>query len=51
MTLIAGGLTKPIQGGTKGAIAAIEEGVAEVEKGAELSAKSGQALEEILARC
>jgi len=45
-----GEMIKAIQGGTKGAIAAIEEGVAEVEKGAELSAKSGQALEEILAQ-
>jgi len=41
-------MIKTIQVGTKGAIAAIEEGVAEVEKGAEYSARSGQALEEIL---
>ncbi|HBA87960.1 MAG TPA: methyl-accepting chemotaxis protein [Geobacter sp.] len=45
-----GEMIKAIQGGTKGAIAAIEEGVAEVEKGAEFSARSGQALEEILAQ-
>ena len=45
-----GEMIKGIQGGTRGAIAAIEEGVAEVEKGAEFSARSGQALEEILAQ-
>ncbi len=43
-----GEMIKAIQGGTKGAIAAIEEGVAEVELGAGHSARSGQALEEIL---
>ncbi|MBU5636886.1 methyl-accepting chemotaxis protein [Geomonas sp. Red69] len=45
-----GEMIKAIQGGTRGAIAAIEEGVAEVGKGAEFSARSGQALEEILAQ-
>ena len=42
-----GEMIKAIQGGTREAIAAIEDGVAEVAKGAELSARSGQALEEI----
>ncbi|WP_136516167.1 methyl-accepting chemotaxis protein [Geomonas edaphica] len=45
-----GEMIKTIQGGTRGAIAAIEEGVAEVGKGAEYSARSGEALEEILAQ-
>jgi len=45
-----GEMIKAIQGGTKGAIAAIEEGVAEVEKGAGHSARSGEALEEILSQ-
>ncbi|WP_224982869.1 methyl-accepting chemotaxis protein [Geomonas agri] len=45
-----GEMIKAIQGGTRGAIAAIEEGVAEVGKGAESSTRSGEALEEILAQ-
>ena len=43
-------MIKAIQNETKGAVAAIEEGVAEVEKGTEYSIGSGQALEQILAQ-
>ena len=43
-----GEMIKAIQRDTRGAVGAIEEGVAEVEKGAEYSVKSGQALEEII---
>ena len=41
-------MIKGIQSETKGAVAAIEEGVAEVDKGTEYSISSGQALEQIL---
>lgn len=41
-------MIKAIQNETKGAVAAIEEGVSEVEKGTEYSGKSGQSLEHIL---
>ena len=43
-----GDMIKAIQCETKGAVVAMEEGVAEVEKGTESSVKSGQALEQIL---
>jgi methyl-accepting chemotaxis protein len=43
-----GAMIKDIQKKTKGAVVAMEEGVAEVEKGAEFSIGSGQALEMIL---
>jgi methyl-accepting chemotaxis protein len=43
-------MIKAIQSETKGAVEAIEEGVAEVEKGTEYSINSGQALELILAQ-
>jgi methyl-accepting chemotaxis protein len=43
-----GKMIRAIQDDTKGAVCAMEEGVAEVERGAEHSLKSGQALEEIL---
>ncbi|MBT0664635.1 methyl-accepting chemotaxis protein [Geobacter pelophilus] len=42
------GMIKAIQHETGGAVAAIEEGVAEVEKGTEYSGLSGQSLEQIL---
>ncbi|MDD5284927.1 MAG: methyl-accepting chemotaxis protein [Desulfuromonadaceae bacterium] len=45
-----GEMIKAIQRDTKGAVAAMEEGVAEVEKGTESSLKSGEALELILAQ-
>jgi len=45
-----GEMIKAIQRDTKGAVAAMEEGVAEVEKGTESSLKSGEALEMILAQ-
>uniref|UniRef100_A0A831UAA5 Methyl-accepting chemotaxis protein n=1 Tax=Geobacter metallireducens TaxID=28232 RepID=A0A831UAA5_GEOME len=41
-------MIKAIQNETKGAVAAIDEGVAEVERGAEYSDKSGRSLEQIL---
>jgi methyl-accepting chemotaxis protein len=41
-------MIKAIQSETKAAVKAMEDGVYEVEKGAELSQKSGHALEEIL---
>jgi methyl-accepting chemotaxis protein len=41
-------MIKTIQNETRGAVSAIEEGVAEVERGTEFSIKSGQALEQIL---
>jgi methyl-accepting chemotaxis protein len=43
-----GEMIKAIQNETKGAVAAMEEGVSEVEKGTESSVKSGEALEMIL---
>jgi len=43
-------MIKAIQNETRGAVAAIEEGVAEVEKGTEYSISSGQALEQILSQ-
>ncbi len=43
-----GEMIKDIQGKTKGAVLSIEEGVAEVARGSELSASSGRALEQIL---
>jgi methyl-accepting chemotaxis protein len=43
-----GGMIKTIQAETKGAVAAMEEGVQEVEKGTRETAKSGQALQAIL---
>jgi methyl-accepting chemotaxis protein len=43
-------MIKAIQNETKGAVAAMEEGVAEVERGTESSVKSGEALEMILAQ-
>jgi methyl-accepting chemotaxis protein len=43
-------MIKAIQSETKGAVAAIEEGVSEVEKGTEYSIGSGQALDQILAQ-
>lgn len=43
-----GEMIKTIQSETRNAVAAIEEGVSEVEKGTECSLKSGQALEQIL---
>ncbi len=43
-------MIKAIQKETKGAVLAMEEGVAEVEKGTESSMKSGQALESILSQ-
>ncbi|BCS54793.1 methyl-accepting chemotaxis protein [Geobacter sp. SVR] len=45
-----GEMIKAIQGETREAVKAMEEGVYEVEKGAVSSQKSGQALEEILNR-
>jgi methyl-accepting chemotaxis protein len=45
-----GEMIKAIQNETKGAVAAMEDGVAEVEKGTESSVKSGEALEQILAQ-
>lgn len=44
------GMIKAIQQDTRTAVSAMEEGVLEVEKGAETSQRSGQALEEILNR-
>ena len=41
-------MIKAIQGETRAAVLAMEEGVHEVEKGAVSSQKSGQALEDIL---
>jgi methyl-accepting chemotaxis protein len=41
-------MIKAIQNETRGAVVAIEEGVAEVEKGTDCSTRSGQALEQIL---
>lgn len=43
-----GEMIRAIQNETRGAVAAMEEGVAEVERGTESSAKSGRALEMIL---
>ena len=43
-------MIKAIQNETRGAVAAMEEGVAEVEKGTEFSVKSGQALDMILSQ-
>jgi methyl-accepting chemotaxis protein len=43
-----GEMIKAIQNETRSAVTAIEEGVSEVEKGTDFSARSGQALEEIL---
>ncbi len=43
-----GEMIKTIQSETRNAVAAIEEGVSEVEKGTECSLRSGQALEQIL---
>jgi methyl-accepting chemotaxis protein len=43
-----GEMIKAIQNETKGAVAAMEEGVSEVEKGTSEAAKSGQALQDIL---
>jgi len=43
-----GEMIKAIQSETRGAVIAMEEGVAEVEKGTDASVKSGQALEQIL---
>lgn len=45
-----GEMIRAIQNDTKDAVSAIEDGVAEVEKGAGHSVKSGEALEEILAQ-
>ena len=45
-----GEMIKGIQTETKGAVAAMEDGVAEVEKGTESSVQSGQALEMILSQ-
>jgi methyl-accepting chemotaxis protein len=45
-----GEMIKAIQNETKGAVAAMEEGVNEVEKGTESSIRSGEALEMILAQ-
>ena len=45
-----GDMIKAIQTQTKGAVAAMEEGVSEVEKGTESSIKSGEALEMIMAQ-
>jgi len=45
-----GEMIKAIQNETQSAVKAMEEGVHEVEKGAELSQKSGRALEDILER-
>jgi methyl-accepting chemotaxis protein len=43
-----GEMIRAIQNDTKGAVQAMEEGVAEVEKGAQHSVRSGEALEQIL---
>jgi methyl-accepting chemotaxis protein len=43
-----GDMIKAIQKETKGAVSAIEEGVAEVERGTEYSVRLGQSLEQIL---
>jgi len=43
-----GAMIKSIQGETRGAVSAIEEGVAEVARGTENSLQSGRALEQIL---
>ena len=45
-----GAMIKAIQSETRGAVVAIEEGLAEVEKGTDLSIRSGQALELILSQ-
>ncbi len=45
-----GEMIKAIQSETKGAVTAMQEGVAEVERGTESSVKSGQALELILSQ-
>jgi len=45
-----GGMIKTIQAETKGAVSAMEEGVREVEKGTSEAAKSGEALQAILAQ-
>ncbi|OGT97640.1 MAG: chemotaxis protein [Geobacteraceae bacterium GWC2_48_7] len=45
-----GEMIKAIQGETKNAVAAMEEGVREVERGTEDAARSGQALQEILSQ-
>ncbi len=45
-----GEMIKAIQLETRGAVLAIEEGVAEVEKGTEYSLRSGEALEQILSQ-
>lgn len=45
-----GGMIKAIQSETQTAVTAMDESVAEVEQGTELSVKSGQALEQILSQ-
>jgi len=45
-----GGMIKNIQSETRSAVAAMEEGVQEVERGTEDASRSGSALEEILAQ-
>ena len=45
-----GAMIKAIQNETKGAVAAMDEGVSEVERGTESSVKSGEALEMIMAQ-
>jgi len=45
-----GDMIKAIQGETRNAVTAIEEGVSEVEKGTDFSTRSGQALEQILSQ-
>jgi len=45
-----GEMIKAIQGETRNAVAAMEEGVREVERGTEDAARSGQALEQILSQ-
>ena len=45
-----GEMIKAIQGETRNAVAAMEEGVREVERGTEDASRSGQALQEILAQ-
>ncbi|GFE62800.1 methyl-accepting chemotaxis protein [Geobacter sp. AOG2] len=45
-----GDMIKSIQGETRSAVAAMEEGVAEVERGSEGAAQSGEALQHILQR-
>jgi len=45
-----GGMIKAIQGETRNAVSAMEEGVLEVERGTNDAARSGRALEEILSQ-